>query len=128
MFKSLLALFLVVAVLLLVVQPRSGRAQTQSGRTVAVPAESPTKPKTELKEYFASELRSMKTASLTPADLKQIQKNSQTPQPPPKFTKKQKIFLALWIICMTGLVIVLIKHPCKAKDPKDCEPIEETTF
>jgi hypothetical protein len=127
MLKSLLALFLVFAVLLFVVQPRSGRAQTRSQQAGPSLSESPKKPKADLKEYFASELRSMKSASLTKADLKRIEKDSQTPKPKSDFSKKDKIFLALFVVLMTGLVIVLIKHPCKEKNPGDCEFIDDTT-
>lgn len=132
MLKSLLALFLVFAVSLLLVQPRSvlGQAGTpardSSFEKFAAGAQAKSRP--ELKEYFDSQLRSMKNRSLASADLVRIEKNSQMPKPKSAFTNKQKIFLALFIVCMAGLVAVAIKHPCREKKPGDCDFIDDTTY
>jgi hypothetical protein len=123
--KDLLAGFLVLAILLYTIQPRISRAQTpQAEADKPVPANSERRSTPELKLAIASEISSLKAANLTKADLKKIEQGTQTTKSESGFTKKQKIFLALWIVVMTGLVIVLIKHPCRAKDPKDCEPID----
>ena len=70
----------------------------------------------------------MKSRSLTSADLVRIEKNSQTPQPKSGFTNKQKIFIALFIVCLAGLVVVAIKHPCREKKPGDCDFVYDDTY
>lgn len=134
MLKNLLALILVFALALLVVQP-GVRAQTRLAETTpdSLPgsqAKTKAKTQTDLKAYFDSELRTMKNRSLTSADLVRIEKNSQTPKPKSasSLTNKEKVFLALFIVCLTGLVIYAIKHPCKEKKPGDCEFVDDTTF
>ena len=96
--RNLIALFLVLALFLFVTKPERGRAQT-----TAAAAETPFlgldhKSKTDLKYYFDSELRSMKSRSLTTADLKLIVKNSQAPKPASHFSRREKMFLTLWIV------------------------------
>lgn len=129
MSKSLLASYLVLAVLIFAIQPQIGRAQSHSQPSPPVHAQ-PLDPqidaKADLKRVFAPKVRQIREANLTGSDLKRIETDSQTPQPQNVFTRKQKLFLALWIVCMTGLIVVLIKHPCKAKDPRDCEFIDDS--
>ncbi|HXD34815.1 MAG TPA: hypothetical protein VN643_27090 [Pyrinomonadaceae bacterium] len=129
MSRKLLASFLMFALVILVFQPRNIRAQSQPDRVMPENLRnSPAGKKPDLKEYFDSELRTMKTRQLTRADLVRIEKDSQTPKPKSDFSKKDKMFLALFIVLMTGLVIVLIKHPCKEKKPGDCEFVNDTTY
>ena len=85
-------------------------------------------PDRDLKSRFASELRDLKAGTLTTADIKKIQQNSQTPKDDSKFTEKQKIFLALFVVLMTGLVVVVIKHPCREKKPGDCDFIYQDPY
>jgi hypothetical protein len=125
MLRQFLASFLVCAVTLLMVPPANNFAQTQpnaAGDQYLRDAQTRTP---DLKASFAAEMTRIKAGTLTKADLERIQGASQNPKPQSSFTKRQKIFLALWIVVMTGLVVVLIKHPCKAKDPKDCEFIDD---
>jgi hypothetical protein len=132
MVKSLLALLLVFAVSLFFVRPRSVLAQAQtphSDSSAEKPlAESPAKPNADLKAVFDSELRTMKNRSLTSADLVRIEKDSQTPKPKSEFTNKQKILWTLFIVSMAGLVVVLIKHPCREKKPGDCDFVYDDTY
>ena len=124
-----LTLGLIASLVLWTIQPGVSTAQlrtevrTEAEQTGSAPGR---QPKRDLKAAFTSEIGALKSASVTKAELSRIQTASQTATSSGKFGKRQKIFLALWIICMTGLVIVLIKHPCKAKDPKDCEPIDDS--
>lgn len=128
--RNLIALFLVLALVLFVAKLPEGQAQSPAPARIAETqtflSDLQPKPKTDLKDYFDKELRSMKSRSLSAADLKSIEKNSQTPKPGSHFSNKQKMFLAVWIVCMTAIVIALIKHPCKEKQPGDCEFIDNT--
>jgi hypothetical protein len=134
MLKSLLASFLAVTILILTIPPRAGRAQNHAKPTPSngehIPAGSLSKPgpDPDLKSRFASELRDLKAGTLTSADVKKIQQNSQTPKDDSKFGRKQKIFLALFVVLMTGLVVVLIKHPCREKKPGDCDFIYDDPY
>jgi len=127
--RELLILALINSLVIWMIQPGVvGTAQTLTGsRQDIILRSSPARqPKADLKTAFASEIGGLKAAT-TKVDSSRIQTAGHVIQPSGTFTKRQKIFLALWIVCITGLVIVLIKHPCKAKDPKDCEPIDDTS-
>jgi len=134
MLKSLLASFLIATILIFTIQPRAGRAQTQvetfPPQGDNFPAGSQPMPHSDrdLKSRFASELRDLKAGTLTSANVKKIQQNSQTPKDNSKFTRKQKIFLALFVVLMTGLVVVMIKHPCREKKPGDCDFIYDDSY
>ena len=127
MLTKFIAYFLVCTVALLTVPTSNNFAQTQlNTEGDQYLREAQTKRTTDLKRSFAAEVARIKAGTVTKADFERIQKASQNPKPQSSFTKRQKIFLALWIVVMTGLVVVLIKHPCKAKDPKDCQPIDDS--
>ena len=119
MVKHHMAAFLVVAVLLFAIKPGTGRGQTFLQPNAAN--------EPGLRASFAAEMARIKSGALTKADFNRLEKQSQNPKPESTFPKRDKIFLAVWIIVMTALVIVLIKHPCKVKNPGDCEFVDDTT-
>lgn len=127
MLTKFIAYFLVCTVALFAVPTANNLAQTQLNTTgdQYLP-DAQTKRTSALKASLAAEMARIKAGTLTKADLERIQKTGQHPKPQSSFPKRDKIFLAVWIIAMTALVVVLIKHPCKAKDPKDCEPIDDS--
>ena len=128
MLTKFIAYFLACAVALLTVPTANNFAQTPlSTEGDQYLRDAQFKRTADLKGSFAAEVARIKAGTLTKADFERIQNASQNPKPQSSFTKRQKIFLALWIVVMTGLVVVLIKHPCKAKDPKDCEPIDDSS-
>ena len=127
MLTKFIAYFLVCTVALLAVPTANNFAQTQlNTEGDQYLREAQTTRTSDLKGSFAAEVAKIKAGTLTKADFERIQKASQNPKPQSSFHKREKIFLAVWIVVMTGLVVVLIKHPCKAKDPKDCEPIDDS--
>ena len=131
MVKHHMAAFLVVAVLLFAIKPGTGRGQTflqpNAANEPHYLGDTQTNLKPGLRASFAAEMARIKSGALTKADFNRIEKQSQNPKPESTFPKRDKIFLAVWIIVMTALVIVLIKHPCKVKNPGDCEFVDDTT-
>jgi hypothetical protein len=128
MLRKFITYFLVCTVALLTVPTSNNFAQTQlntEGDQYLRDAQF--KRTTDLKGSFATEVARIKAGTLTKADFERIQKASQNPKAQSSFSKREKIFLAVWIVVMTALVVVVIKHPCKAKDPKDCEPIDDSS-
>lgn len=133
--KKLVSSFLVFAIALVTVAPPRTSGQTTT-QTLAPPATSansnlsalPEKAKFDLKTSLAAEMAKIKAGTLTEADAKRLEQDQQDQQAgdshKPSFTRKQKMFLALWIVVMTGLVVVLIKHGCKA--PKPCPEPDPT--
>jgi hypothetical protein len=85
-----------------------------------------TKRTPDLKGSFAAEMARIKAGTLTRADIERTQTASQNPQDPSKFTRKQKLFLALFIVIMAGVVVVAIKHPCREKKPGDCDFVDDS--
>src|SRR6266550_1825192 len=127
MLTKSIASFLICTVMLLMVPPAKNFAQTQlntDGDQYLRDAQ--TKRSHALKTSFATEIARIRAGTLTKADFKRIEQGTQKPKSESNFPKRDRIFLAVWIIAMTALVIVLIKHPCKAKDPKDCEFIDDS--
>ena len=88
-----------------------------------VPARKP-----DLKASFAKQLTLVREAKLKAADFDRMasQNQQQQQQPKPSFSRKEKIFLALWVVVMAGLVAVLIKHGCKGENK--CEDLVFDTF
>jgi hypothetical protein len=124
--KKTVSAFLVFAIALVTVVPQRVFAQT-SAPLATSPVESnssdqPATPSADLRKSMAVEVAKVKAGPLTKADVKRIEKEQQGRQisnsAKPGFTRKQKIFLALWILVMTGVVWGAIKHACK--DPKPC--------
>lgn len=85
-------------------------------------------PKSDLRKALAAEVARIKAGPVTEADHKRLEKARQSQQSGEphegKWTKKNTIFMALFVVCMTGLVIVLIKHACK--EPKPCPEIDSS--
>ena len=87
-------------------------------------------PKSDLRKALAAEVARIKAGPVTEADHKRLEKarqNQQSGEPKEgKWTKKNTIFMTLFVVCMTGLVIVLIKHACKDTPAKPCPEIDNT--
>ena len=114
--------------MLLTVAPANNFAQTQpNSASDQYLRDAQTKRNPDLKTSFAAEMARIKAGTLTKGDFKRIEQGSQKPKSESNFPKRDKIFLAVWIVVMTALVVVLIKHPCKAKNPKDCEFIDDSS-
>lgn len=86
-----------------------------------------TRTKPDLKATFATEVSRIKAGTLTKADFERMRQTNQNPKPQSSFTNKQKIFLALFIVLMAGVVAVAIKHPCREKKPGDCDFIDNSS-
>jgi hypothetical protein len=85
-----------------------------------------TRQKPDLKATFNDEIAQIKAGTLTKAEAEKRQVNNQNPKKQ-SFTNKQKIFLALWIVIMAGIVAVAIKHPCREKKPGDCDFVDDSS-
>ncbi|MCU1266282.1 MAG: hypothetical protein JWM21_2600 [Acidobacteria bacterium] len=125
MLKTSIACLLVWTVMLLALPTRS-TAQTRAEPAGALAVRETLTRKSDLKLTFAAEVERIR-ADTNKVNAERIRQASQNPKPPSSFSKKDKIFLALFIVVMTGLVVVLIKHPCRPKKPGDCEFIDDTT-
>lgn len=126
--QGAIATAVTLALLVFTIQPRSVRGQARIELEESeIFTDSATSAKPDLKSVFDKEIATLKSGT-TKTDFKRFNPIGQTQQGPGKFTRKQQLFLALWIVCMTAIVIVAIKHPCREKKPHDCDPIDETTF
>jgi hypothetical protein len=138
MLKKSISTLLVFAVALVTVAPPRVFGQTIT-QPLAQPATSviepnlpapPATPKPDLRKSLAAEVTKINTGPLTEADLKRLEREQQG-QPsgaPPKseWTRKNTIFLTLFIVVMTGVVWVAIKHRCKAPNP--CPVTDSTDY
>lgn len=115
---KIIASLLIVTVTLLIM-PRTNLAQTQqdtAGEQYLHDLKKTEKP--DLRVTFSAEMTRIKTGTL---DAKAITRNDSQSQQQrkPEFSKKDKIFLALFIVLTAGLVAVLIKHGCKGENKCD---------
>ncbi|HXM35252.1 MAG TPA: hypothetical protein VN920_08695, partial [Pyrinomonadaceae bacterium] len=122
------------AVALVTVAPPTVFAQTLARPATSViepnlPAP-PANSKSDLKKSLAAEVAKVKGRPLTEADLKRLEKEQQDQESgsPPKarWTRRNTVFMTLWIVVMTGVVVVLIKHHCRA--PKPCAEIDSSDY
>ena len=127
--QSLTAMAVALAILVFTTQPRSISAQALSQFDESeIFVDSTTTAKPDLKAIFDKEIATLKSGT-TKTDFNRFNPEGQTSQTSSgKFTRKQQIFLTLWIVCMTAIVIVAIKHPCREKKPHDCDPIEDYSY
>lgn len=125
MLTKFIASFLVCTVTLLTV-PTNNVAQSQQNAASDHLRDVQAKQSPDLKTSFAAELARIKAGTLTRADIERIRTTNQNPQDPSKFTRKQKLFLALFIVLMAGVVVVAIKHPCREKKPGDCDFVDDS--
>jgi cobalamin biosynthesis Mg chelatase CobN len=130
--KKLVSALLVFAVALVTVPTQRVFAQ-ESAANSTIESNSSTQPATsssDLRTSMAAEIAKVKAGPLTKADIKRIEKEQQgqhyVNSAKPSFTRRQKIFLALWIVVMTGVVWGLIKHACK--DPNPCPEPDPTDY
>lgn len=125
---KLIACLLVWTVTLLTLPPAKTFAQTRANLNDDQDLFEPlTRTTPDLKATFATEVSRIKAGTLTKADFERMRQTNQNPKPPSSFTRRQKIFLALWIVIMAGVVAVLIKHPCREKKPGDCDFIDDSS-
>jgi hypothetical protein len=133
--QGAIATAVTLALLVFTIQPRNvrGQARVEQARVEVeieeseIFTDSATSAKPDLKSVFDKEIATLKSGT-TRTDFNRFSPTAQTQQSGGKFTRKQKLFLALWIVCMTALVIVAIKHPCREKRPHDCDPIDDTYY
>lgn len=118
MLKKIIAPLLIGTTMLFTLGPSKTFAQTPS-QPKAVEGEHTlsdmqVKPETDLKAGFARELANVKNRTLTAADYERIEKKrqAQASQQTPKkgWSKRDKIFLAAFIIGTTALVTALLIH------------------
>ena len=126
MLTKLIASFLLCTVTLLTLPTNNLAQNQQNAANDHYLRDVKTKQAPDLKASFAAEMARIKAGTLTRADIERSQNTGQNPKPPSSFTNKQKIFLALWIVVMTGLVVVIIKHPCREKKPGDCDFVDDS--
>lgn len=126
MLTKLIASFVICTVTLLTVPTNNFAQSQQNASSDQYLRDARTKRTTDLKSSFAAEMARIKAGTLTKADIERSQTPSQNPKPPSSFGTKQKLFLALWIVVMTGLVVVIIKHPCREKKPGDCDFVDDS--
>ena len=121
---KIIASLLIVTVTLLIM-PRTNLAQTQQNTAGEQYLRDPKKKeKPDLKATFSAEMTRIKTGALNAEAITRNDSQSQQQQKP-EFSKKDKIFLALFIVLTAGLVAVLIKHACKGENK--CEDIDFNT-
>ena len=126
--KAFIACLLICTVTLLSVPPAKTIAQTQPNSLADQYVRSTlTRQRPDLKATFNAEIAGIRAGTLTKAEAEKRQVNNQNQKKPSSFTNKQKIFLALWIVIMTGIVVVAIKHPCREKKPGDCDIIDDSS-
>ena len=134
MLKKPISALLVIVVALVTVGPPKVFAQTlaQPATSVIEPTSPapPAKSKSDLRKSLAAEVARIKAGPLTEADFRRLEKERQAQQsgvPHQKsWTRKNTIFMALFVVMMTGVVVVLIKHACRA--PKPCPEIDYTDY
>ena len=134
MLKKLISSFLFCAVGLVTVAPPTVFAQILAPpATSVIDPNIPTPPansKSDLRKGLAAEVALVKAGPLTEADLKRLEKEQQNQQSgaPLKagWTRRNTVFMTLRIVVMTGVVVVLIKHHCRA--PKPCPEIDNTDY
>jgi len=139
MLKKLISALLVWAVALLTVTPPSVSAQTlkrslaQSGTELIEPNPKPPapKPKPELRKSFAAEMAGIKAGTLSDADLQRLEKEQQDQQSSKpsgaKWTRRNTIFMTLFVVVLTGVVWVAIKHRCRDSAAKPCPEIDNSS-
>lgn len=128
MSTKLIACLLVFTVTLMTMPPGRTLAQTQTKSTDEQYLFEPlTTRKPDLKATFAAEVAQLRAGTITKAEFARIQQTNQSQNPQSKFTKRQKIFLALFIVIMAGVVVVAIKHPCREKKPGDCDFVDDSS-
>src|SRR5258708_9378799 len=125
-----ISILLIFALALATVAPPRVFAQTQQtpATLFAVPSTGTTT-KPDLKESLAAAVAKIRTGPLTAADIKRIEQQQQNQQSPKSgWSRKQKMFLALWIVVMTGFVVVLIKHHCRDRNhPEGAPAVDKRT-
>lgn len=134
MLRKLISALLVIVVTLVTVGSPKVFAQTLPlpatsviEPTLPVP---PAKAESELRKSVAAEVTKIKVGPLTEADFKRLEKERQAQQSgaPAKsgWTRKNTIFMTLFVVLMTGVVIVTIKHHCRAPNP--CPEIDSSNY
>jgi len=126
MLKKQIASLLVCTVTLLTVSPTKASAQTlaqsSAAHTEPIFGAAPAIPKPALKTSLAGEIAKLKAHTLTAADARRIEKERQDPQSGPKakegWSRRDKIFLVVFIVGTAALVGLLI---AKGKVPQDCD-------
>ena len=134
MLKKLISSLLFCAVALVTVAPPTVFAQalTPPATSVSEPnlPAPPANSKSDLRKTLDAEVAKVKAGPLTEADLNRLEKEQQAQQSgaPAKarWTRRNTVFMTLWIVVMTGVVVVLIKHHCRA--PKPCPEIDSSDY
>jgi len=126
MLKKPISSLLIFAVALMTLPTARGFAQTPLNAAGETYLREMPAPKTDLKASFAKQLTSVREGKLKAADFDRMASQNQQQQPKTSFSRKEKIFLALWVVVMAGLVAVLIKHGCKGENK--CEDLVFDTF
>jgi hypothetical protein len=133
-----IASLLICTVTLLGVVPSRAVAQTSGQSKLAISEQSlndeQARPTPDLKAVFAEKMADIKAGSLAEANLKRIKKGEMYPQSGTKsnsgLSKKEKIFLVVFLVALTGLAIVAAVNrdenspPICADEPRDinCTP------
>ena len=93
-----------------------------------IPAAPTATPKSDLRTLLAAEMSKIKDGRMSDADIKRLDQQQSRNQQSHKsgWTRKNTIFMTLWVVVITGLVVVAIKHRCKA--PKPCPEIDSTDY
>jgi hypothetical protein len=130
--NTMIGAILVMAVTTITVAPPA-----VFGQTLLAPASStvdlnvpsaPESRKPDLKKALAEAVANLKAGDSNAANLKRPGTQQQNPHSSgstrPAFTRKEKIFLALFVVMMAGTVAALIKHGCKV--PHSCDQIDNT--
>lgn len=125
---TFIACLLICTVTLLTVRPSRTIAQTQPGSAAdQYVRDTLTRQKPDLKAIFNNEVTRIKAGTLTKAEAEKRQVNNQNQKGQSSFTNKQKVFFALFVVIMAGIVVVAIKHPCREKKPGDCDFVDDSS-
>ena len=140
MLKKPICAILVFAITLVTVTAPKVSAQSPAG-DLAQPASllskadlpaQPAIPGSDLKKSFAAEVAKIKAGSLTEAGLGRIAKEHQDQQSgvpvEPKWTRKKKILVALFIVVAAGALVVAYKHRCRDQPDKPCPEFDSTDY
>ena len=122
MLKKSIARLLICAVMLLTLGPSKVYSQTLSQPKAAESeralSSAQVKTRTGLKMIFAKELLKARASASSSVDYKRYAEQQQQPQGSKGgWSKKDKIFLAVFIVGMTALVTVLLIHGIDTSSP-----------